>query len=92
MFAQSGFSFDTWFRTSSSGPILGQFGNNSGFVPAIYIGTDGRLNVSMFWSGAASGASSIGAVNDGQWHHLAVSRTSTAQRVYLDGALQKWEN
>src|SRR5262249_57544453 len=44
-------SFETWFQTTTGGVILGQQGPG-GYVPAVYVGTDGRLRVQMFWKGA----------------------------------------
>src|SRR5262249_14786868 len=34
-------SFETWFRTSAGGVIMGQQGASAGYVPAVYVGTDG---------------------------------------------------
>src|SRR5262249_33869491 len=50
------FTFDAWFKTSAGGVILGQqnadpFNGPSGFVPAVYVGTDGLLRAEIFWNG-----------------------------------------
>ena len=47
------FSFELWFSTRTGGVILGQqnttpFTAPDAYIPAIYVGTDGRLYVSMF--------------------------------------------
>jgi hypothetical protein len=41
----------------------------------------------MFYSGAVSPLVSSYAVNDGQWHHVAVTYDGATETVYLDGAL-----
>jgi hypothetical protein len=84
-------SFETWFRTSAGGVILGQqpspaFGAISGgWIPAVYVGTDGHLYAQMFWGGAANPVVSPGVVNDNQFHHVAVTYDGTTESVYLDG-------
>jgi hypothetical protein len=80
-------SFATWFRTTGGGVILGQEGAGaSGYVPAVYVGTDGKLYAQMFWNGAGNPVVSTGTVNDGQWHQVAVTYNGTKETVYLDGA------
>jgi hypothetical protein len=86
----SPFSFETWFATTASGVILGQqdttpFNTPSGYVPALYVGTDGKLYVALFWSGFAQITTAT--VNDGLFHHVAVTYDGTTQNLYLDGTL-----
>ena len=83
------FSFELWFSTSTGGVILGQqnaapFVTPSAYIPAIYVGTDGRLYVTLFWDQFAR-IISPGAVNDGGFHHVAVTYDGTTETVYLDG-------
>src|SRR3954447_17054366 len=77
------FSFELWFSTLDGGVILGQqnttpFASPSGYVPALYVGTDGRLYVAMFWDGFAQ--ISLAKVNDGIFHHVAVTYDGTTER------------
>jgi sugar lactone lactonase YvrE len=85
-------TFETWFRTSADGVILGQqasaaFGAISGgWIPAVYVGTDGHLYAQMFWSGGAENPiASAGVVNDNTFHHVAVTYNGVSETVYLDG-------
>jgi hypothetical protein len=87
-------TFETWFRTptSSGGVILGQqasaaFGPiGGGWIPAVYVGTDGHLYAQMFWNGGAeTPIVSNALVNDNQFHHVAVTYNGTSETVYLDG-------
>ena len=84
------FSFEVWFQTSSNGVILGQQdqapfnGGLGGYVPAIYVGTNGLLYAEMFWS-AAPQLISPGTVNDGQFHNVVVTYDGTVEELYLDG-------
>jgi hypothetical protein len=84
-------SFATWFRTTAGGVILGQegVGASGGYVPAVYVGTDGKLYAQMFWNGVGNPVVSAGTVNDGQWHQVAVTYNGTSETVDLDGAAIK---
>jgi hypothetical protein len=87
------FSFETWFATTDSGVILGQQGltgpytDTAGSVPAIYVGTDGKLRAELFWGGSESPISSDKKVNTGNFHHLAVVYGGSTEGIYLDGAV-----
>jgi hypothetical protein len=94
------FSFELWFRTTSGGVILGQEQDTSlpfqipaNYVPAVYIGTDGKLRAAMFWDGGANGGAlgdpivATNTVSDGNFHHLAVVYDGTNQMLYLDSQL-----
>lgn len=85
------FSFEVWFQTSSNGVILGQqdqppFNSDlAGYVPALYVGTNGLLYAQLFWATAPQ-LISPGAVNDGQFHHVVVTYDGALETLYLDGA------
>ncbi len=87
----SPFSFAAWFKTTAGGVILGQQTTvpptaPGSYVPAVRVGTDGLLYVQMFWAGVSTGApESTVPVNDGQFHHVAVTYDGASQVVYLDG-------
>ncbi len=90
----SPFSFETWFQTSSGGVILGQqaaapYASVGSYAPAIYVGADGKLRAEMFYNSTlgTTPITSSYAVNDGQWHHIAVTYDGSTEAVYLDGAL-----
>jgi hypothetical protein len=91
-------SVDAWFSTTTGGVILGQQGvapppnSPSGYVPAIYVGTDGYLYAELFWNGGVHQISSGPPannlpVNDRKFHFVAVTYDGTTEAVYLDGAL-----
>ncbi|HZU28599.1 MAG TPA: LamG-like jellyroll fold domain-containing protein [Bryobacteraceae bacterium] len=86
------FSFETWFKTSSDGVILGlqpagaPYGVPPHYTPAIYVGADGKLYAQMFYDGGIQQSVSSFAVNDGAWHHVAVTYDGTNEVTYLDGA------
>jgi len=85
------FTFSIWFKTSSTGIILGQTNTSNpdiatGFVPAIYVGTNGLLYTSCFWGGANSNQSiSSSSVNNGSWNNITVTFASNSQISYLNG-------
>ena len=80
------FSISIWFKTSTSGIIFGQTG--SGYVPAIYVDTNGKIRTSCFWGGTDANQSvSSTSVNDNLWHNICVTFASTSHISYLDGTL-----
>jgi hypothetical protein len=78
------FTFSIWFKTSSTGIILGQ--TAGGYVPAIYVGTNGLLYTSCFWGGSVFNQSvSISLVNNNSWNNITVTFQSDSQISYLNG-------
>ena len=77
---QAALSFSAWFNTTAGGVILGQTDDStapggaapSGWVPAVYVGTDGRVYASLFWHGFNTQLVSAGAYN------VLISHVSTA--------------
>jgi hypothetical protein len=63
-------------------------GAGGGWVPAIYVDTNGKIRTSCFWGGSTANQSiSSAAVNDNIWHQIAVTFESTSHKSYLDGIL-----
>jgi hypothetical protein len=80
------FSISIWFKTATSGILLGQTG--SGYVPAIYTDTNGKIRTSCFWGGSTGNQSvSTATVTDNIWHNITVTFASTSHKSYLDGIL-----
>lgn len=87
------FSVSLWFKTTTTGMLLGQEtgatpGTGSGWVPAIYVDTNGKIRTSCFWGGTTTNQSvSTLSVNDNVWHNITVTFASTSHKSYLDGNL-----
>ncbi|MGH9853081.1 MAG: LamG-like jellyroll fold domain-containing protein, partial [Blastocatellia bacterium] len=87
------FTFETWFKTSSGGVIIGEQSSLPGgaipssdsFSPGIYVGMDGKLRARMFSPGVIAPITSDATVNDDRFHHVAVTYDGMEQAVYLDG-------
>lgn len=86
------FTAEAWVKTTSTsgGKILG-FGNtdrgNSGsYDRHIYMQNDGRVTFGVY-PNAVRTVTSAAAYNDGAWHHVAASLSSTGMRLYVDGQL-----
>ena len=86
-------SFSVWFDTTSSGVIFGQDagvlppGASGGYVPAIYVDTNGDVRASMFWHGATSyQIVSSTPYNDGKWHNLVDTYNNGVETLYIDGS------
>ncbi|MCY2989793.1 MAG: FG-GAP-like repeat-containing protein, partial [Planctomycetota bacterium] len=82
-------TLEMWFNTTSNGVLFGY--QNTRFpaapgncVPALYVGTDGKLRGEL-WNGTNTQVTSPAAVNDGNWHHVALVGSDTNQTLYLDG-------
>jgi len=85
-------SFSVWFKTSTSGVILGQTANvlppngPGGYVPALYVDATGKLRASFFWHGS-TGQQIVAptSYNDGNWHHVVDTYLSGLETLYVDG-------
>ena len=82
-------TLELWFKTSLPGSLFGYQAvapvgtPSAGYVPALYIGSDGELN-GEFWNGVSPIKTSY-TVDDGKWHDVILSTTSSGQTLYLDG-------
>ncbi|MEH1092231.1 LamG-like jellyroll fold domain-containing protein [Micromonospora sp. CPCC 205739] len=92
-------SVEMWFKMpsgSTAGGTLFSFQTGDiatptftgSWVPALYIGTDGKLRGKWCWCGGntTNGPITTAAVNDGKWHHVALTLSGSTQKLYLDGA------
>ena len=85
------FTFSIWFKTSSTGVILGQQSTSTpnsaaGWVPAIYVGSNGLLYTSCFYGGNTSNVSATSStVNNGSWNNVTVTFSSGSHISYLNG-------
>ncbi|MGW5264392.1 DNRLRE domain-containing protein [Microbispora sp. NPDC004025] len=81
-------TIEAWFKTTGSGTVFGYQNSAtdapSVYTPAVYVGTDGKLR-GQLWTGTVAPITSATAVNDGNWHHVALSGARTSQTLYLDG-------
>ena len=82
------FSLSVWFKISgSSGLILGNTSTTGGAVPALFVGSSGKLYASCFWGGNIDNKSiSPINVNDNLFHNITITFSSSIHRTYLDGA------
>ena len=85
-------TYSAWFKTTASGAIFGEsFGSyptalGGSYTPVLYVGTDGKLR-GQIYNGSVSPLTSALAVNDGKWHHAALTTGTNTQSLYLDGLL-----
>lgn len=83
----TGYTIAGWIKTSKgSGTIISKTGTSSpwsGYVFALGPDSGGKLSL---WNGTGSWYTSTGAaVNDGGWHHVAVTVNGTSLQYYVDG-------
>src|SRR5262249_48079348 len=57
-----------------------------GYVPALYVATNGLLYAQMFW-GTGSQLVSTTPVNNGNFHHAVMTYDGANEFLYVDGAL-----
>ena len=83
---------ECWFKTQFSGGIFGYssdvYPNGPGsWVPALYIGADGRLR-GQFGNLTTNPITSTEILSDGRWHHAALSvQADGTQVLYVDGQM-----
>ncbi|WP_425586304.1 LamG-like jellyroll fold domain-containing protein [Streptomyces sannanensis] len=90
----SSLAVEMWFRTATSGVLLGFQDAALGSIPtswrpALNIDGSGKLRGEFYLSGA-SGATPITStqtVTDNEWHHVVLTGADNAQQLYLDGVL-----
>ncbi|WP_214416964.1 LamG-like jellyroll fold domain-containing protein [Sphaerisporangium fuscum] len=84
-----------WFKTTKAGVLYGAQSDTLedsrgplpwGFLPMLYVGTDGRLYGQMADDGSCGSMKSTAAVNDGTWHHVVLTSSGTWQVLYVDGS------
>ncbi|MGD0733384.1 MAG: DUF2341 domain-containing protein [Terracidiphilus sp.] len=87
-------SFGTWFKTASSGVILSQTVSGVepggspggyGYVPAIYVDTEGLLRVWFFNLGGSGQIVTAKEYNDNNWHLAEVTYANGTETLYVDG-------
>lgn len=87
-------SVSLWFKTSTAGgtllsaqdsPVVASTTNAGNIAPVLYVGTDGKL-YGAFWQGPTiTMDTSSAVVDDGQWHHVVLTGSPSAQTMYVDG-------
>jgi PKD repeat protein len=87
------YSLEAWFKTTSTngGKIIGfgcsQTGTSGCYDRHIYVNNDGRVTFGV-WTGFTNTITTADPLNDGQWHYVAATQSSTTgMRLYVDGAL-----
>ncbi|MEU4244347.1 LamG-like jellyroll fold domain-containing protein [Actinoplanes sp. NPDC026619] len=90
--AGSNMTVGMWFKTTQAGGTLFSYqgvapgtATSASYVPAIYVGTDGKVHA-QFWNGTLKPMASAAAVNDGKWHFVVLSGAASTQTLYVDGA------
>ena len=94
MSSPSTFTLCAWFNTSASGivgPIIGFENNQTGttsnsYYRKMYVGTDNKLYGGIYAGGVYTKASTA-TVNDGLWHHAAMTWNNSTKtlELFLDG-------
>jgi PKD repeat protein len=86
------FSLETWFKTTTDqgGKLIGfgneQTGTSSNYDRHVYMNRNGTLAFGV-WTGQANLVTSAASYNDGLWHHLVATQSTTdGLNLYIDGA------
>ncbi|WP_017607150.1 DNRLRE domain-containing protein [Nocardiopsis xinjiangensis] len=81
---------EAWFSTTEHGTVIGAVDRTdspSESNQIVYVGTDGKLRAQFLTTDAdVAPIVTDSAVNDGEWHHAALTSDGTSQVLYLDGA------
>ncbi|HEY3319275.1 MAG TPA: MBG domain-containing protein [Planctomycetota bacterium] len=78
-----------WFKTTGCGALIGHQNdvyptNCSTYIPVIYVGSDGKLRAELSVNAVTPIVSTV-TVNNGSWHHVALTGNVNTQTLYLDG-------
>lgn len=88
------FTINLWFKSNQStgGTMFAQQGTNtpastaSGFVPVIYLRSDGYVRLEPFWTNNSSNfILSSFTLNDNIWHNIVATFNSNTAQLYVDG-------
>ena len=87
------FTINLWFKSSQTlgGTLFGQQDTTNpssatGWVPVIYLQTNGLIRIEPFWTGSASNAIlSSSALNDNIWHNITTTFNAGTNQLYVDG-------
>ena len=87
------FTISMWFKSTQTtgGTLFGQQSTNNpasatGWVPVIYLQSNGLIRVEPFWTGATTNVIlSTNALNNGAWHNVTTTFNSNTNRLYVNG-------
>lgn len=87
------FTISTWFKSTqtSGGTLFAQQSSNNpgsatGWVPVIYLQSNGLIRVEPFWTTTTTNfILSTNALNDGVWHNVTTTFNNNVNRLYIDG-------
>jgi hypothetical protein len=89
----SNFSISLWFKSSQTtgATLFGQQNSSNpssttGWVPVIYLRSDGLVRAEPFWTGNVNNAIlSTSALNNNIWHNITTTFGSGVHKLYIDG-------
>ena len=87
------FSEEAWFKTTTTngGKIIGfgssQSGTSGSYDRHVYMDASGAVTFGV-WTGQTNTITAPGTFNDGAWHHVVATQSTTdGMKLYLDGQL-----
>ncbi|MFT4297058.1 MAG: PKD domain-containing protein [Micropruina sp.] len=87
------YTVEAWFKTTSTtgGKIIGfgnaQSGNSGSYDRHVYMLANGKLAFGTY-TGQSTVITSNVSFNDGGWHHVVASQSSSGMKLYVDGEIQ----
>jgi hypothetical protein len=89
------FTISLWFKSTQTtgGTLFGQqstanYDTAGGFVPVIYLRTNGLIRVEPFWTASESNnILSTNALNNGVWHNVTTTFNAGTNILYINGIL-----
>ena len=90
------FTISLWFKSSQTtgGTLFGQQNTTNpssatGYVPVIYLRSDGLIRAEPFWTGSTSNfILSSSAMNDDNWYNVTTTFNSGTHQLYIDGVYE----
>jgi len=87
------FTISLWFKSAQStgGTLFAQqdsldISATAGYVPVVYLRSDGLLRVEPFWTNSVNNnILSTTSLNDNVWHNVTTTYNSGVNQLYIDG-------
>jgi hypothetical protein len=84
------FTVECWFNTTTTTTYAAIYSDESFTDGGTILLNNGSNNgqITVYMGSVSNFASTSTGLNDGKWHHVALSRSSSTLRLFIDGALE----
>lgn len=93
-FSNRNYSISAWVKTTitGSGVVVAKYGDTDSLRSFTFGFVSGTLRIYERINGGGTSTSANTSVNDGNWHHVVVTKSPTQTIIYIDGAADVTNN